>query len=354
MVFAMNRKRWCQLSLLLLLAAFLFLFLLVTFIDPFQVYRLAEHYIPPIDNTTQVYANAGIVRNYDYDSAIVGSSVTENFRPTFMDTQLGGRFIKLCTAAGTASNHAMLMNLAFRTHSMRRIVYGFDIYSYISDAGYSSRSIPDYLYDNNPFNDVRYWYNRTVIASFLPRCLSTWGQQQDNSIRDSMYCWAGKDEYGAIAMYNAQLTPPDHILPEDYYLENARANLETNLIAFIASHPETQFDIFFPPYSAAEWSSMLSKGTLYALLAIRSLAYDMLTPYENVTLYDFSIRDDWVLHISNYKDTTHYGQWINDAITESIAKGENVPASLEEILRDNAQLTAWAESILEKGGWCFE
>lgn len=49
-----------------------------------------------------------------------------------MDSLLGGRFIKLCTSAGTAYNHALLMDLAFRTHDMRRIVYGLDVYSFIA------------------------------------------------------------------------------------------------------------------------------------------------------------------------------------------------------------------------------
>ncbi len=48
-----------------------------------------------------------------------------------------------------------------------------------------------YLYDDNLFNDVSYWLNRSVLGSFLPRCLKAWGQKQDDSIRDSMY-WAGR------------------------------------------------------------------------------------------------------------------------------------------------------------------
>ena len=141
--------------------------LLVIFVDPFQVYRLATLYMPPIDNTTQVYANAGIARNYDYDSAIVGTSVTENFRPSQMDELLGGRFIKLCTQSGTAYNHALLMDLAFRTHDIRRIVYGLDVYSFIGATDKTGSTVPFYLYDDNPFNDVSYWLNRSVLASFL-------------------------------------------------------------------------------------------------------------------------------------------------------------------------------------------
>ena len=81
----MKRKTWALLSLALLLGTIGAICLTVIVIDPFQVYHLATRYMPPIDNTTQVYANAGIARSYDYDSAVVGTSVTENFRPTQMD-----------------------------------------------------------------------------------------------------------------------------------------------------------------------------------------------------------------------------------------------------------------------------
>ena len=109
----MKRKTWALASLALLLAAIAAISLTVIVIDPFQVYRPATRYLPPIDRTTQVYANAGVARSYAYDSAVVGTSVTENFRPSQMDSLLGGRFIKLCTSAGTAYNHALLMDLAF-------------------------------------------------------------------------------------------------------------------------------------------------------------------------------------------------------------------------------------------------
>ena len=161
----MKRKHWALLCLGGLAAAFLFLAALIIYVDPFQIYHLATRCIPPIDNTTQVYANAGIVRHYDYDSAVVGTSVTENFRPSLMDEHLGGRFIKLCSSAGTAYNHALLMDLAFRTHDMKRIVYGLDVYSFIAELDETGTEMPMYLYDDNPFNDAEYWFNRSVLGS---------------------------------------------------------------------------------------------------------------------------------------------------------------------------------------------
>lgn len=349
----MKRTTWARLTLGALISSVLFLSALVIYVDPFQIYRLATRYMPPIDNTTQVYANAGIVRQYAYDGVIVGTSVAENFRPTQLDGLFGGRHIKLCTSAGTAYNHALLLDLAFRTHEVTHVVYGFDVYSFIAKLDQTGSAVPMYLYDDNPFNDVRYWLNRSVLGSFLPRCLRAWGQRQDDSIRDAMYCWAGRDEYGHAMLYNALFSPPETILPADAHVAIARQNMDAHLIPFIEAHPDTQFDIFFPPYSAAEWSSMASKGTLEAMLTLRGVCYDALKAYPNVTLYDFAAREDWVLTIENYKDTLHYGQWINDAIAEAIAAGDGIPQSRAQLDESTDKLRRWAGELLAAGDWIY-
>ncbi|MBQ8095168.1 MAG: hypothetical protein IJ242_16570 [Clostridia bacterium] len=349
----MNTKNWCRLTVSLLLAFIIFCVTVVCIIDPFQIYHLAKWYIPPIDKTTQVYSNAGIVKNYSYDSAIVGTSVTENFHPTYMDTRLGGHFIKLCTSAGTVHNHAVLLQRAFDTHSMNHIVYGLDIYSLVGASDKLAYALPDYLYTDTVLDDAQYWFNRTVWGSFLPKCLKTWGRKQEDSIRDQMYNWAGQDDYGPVAMYNAVFDTPDYVYNPDAFLEQARLNLEINLLPFIKSHPETSFDIFFPPYSAAEWSNMESKGTLEALLSLRLLCFDVLSPYNNVALFDFSARDSWVLNINNYKDTTHYGEWINDEITDCIADADGSVSERSVIECNNEKLRSWAHALHEAGYWIF-
>ena len=349
----MKRKTWALLCLAALLAAFAFLSAVVIYIDPFQIYRKAERYMPPIDNTTQVYSNAGIARHYDYDGAVVGTSVTENFRPTQLDALFGGRHIKLCTSAGTAYNHALLLSLAFDTREMRHILYGIDVYSFIGRLDETGSAVPLYLYDKNPFNDVQYWLNRSVLGSFLPRCLRAWGQQQDDSIRDSMYCWAGRDDYGKVALYNAQFTPPAAVHPADKNVDAAIKNIETHVIPFLEAHPETQFDFFFPPYSAAEWSTMQSKGTLESMLTLRGVIYDALAGYDNAAIYDFSAREDWILNLDNYKDTLHYGQWINDEIAACVARGENAVSSRAQLDAATDQLRVWANELMQAGKWIY-
>ena len=210
-----------------------------------------------------------------------------------------------------------------------------------------------YLYDHNPFNDVQYWLNRSVLGSFLPRCLRTWGKTQDDSIRDSMYCWAGKDKYGPIALYNASFTPPEIVFAPDTHAEAARQNLEIHVIPYVAAHPETQFDFFFPPYSAAEWSSMQAKGTLESMLTLRGVCFDVLSQYENVTIHDYSANADWVLNLDNYKDTLHYGQWINDEMTQCFATGDGIAANRDQLDAATRQLRTWAHALMDAGEWIY-
>ena len=82
----MSIKKWCGFTLGPLALFFLLCITVIVLIDPFQAYHLAGESLPPVDKTSQVYSNPGIARNYTYDSAIVGTSVTENFRPSYMNT----------------------------------------------------------------------------------------------------------------------------------------------------------------------------------------------------------------------------------------------------------------------------
>ena len=169
-----------------------------------------------------------------------------------------------------------------------------------------------------------------MLATFLPRCLAHGAEAGRLHPRQHVLL-GGQDEYGPVALYTARFTAPENPLPADAYIRQAQANLDAHCSPTSPRTPETQFDIFFPPYSAAEWATMESKGTLESMLALRSLCYDALSGFANVTIYDFTTRADWVLDLNNYKDALHYGQWINDAITECIARGENVVADRETL-----------------------
>ena len=118
----MTRKRFSLIVLSLLLAGLLSCAALVLIVDPFEIYHRALFYSPPYESGKQMYSVAGIARAYDYDSIIIGSSVTENCTPSVYDRALGGRFVKLCMNGGLSRDHAKVMDIALRTHQVRRVV----------------------------------------------------------------------------------------------------------------------------------------------------------------------------------------------------------------------------------------
>ena len=144
----MNRKKWAALTLSLLGLSIGGIVALVAAVDPFEVYHKAAAFIPPISNGTQIYSNAGIAKNYAYDSVVIGSSMTENFRPSQLDRLFGGQFVKLCVNAGSSFNHKQMMDMAFATHDVRRVLYGVDVEALTYFYKTPKCEMPDYLESN--------------------------------------------------------------------------------------------------------------------------------------------------------------------------------------------------------------
>ena len=246
----MTRSQWGRLTLTLLIGALVLIVALVVLVDPFEVYHKATAFIPPIESGTQSYSNAGIAKTYDYDSIIIGTSVTENCRPSVYAQALGGSFVKLCMNGGLSRDHAKMMDIAFRTHDVSRVVYGLDLFAFSQYYTNQKAATPDYLYDDDLLNDTAYWFNETVLLRYIPEALARAGTTPDNSARDTMYFWDPPEMPGRDGLL-AQLdwsAPMDESEPADCLAGFTRDNCEQNLLPYIQAHPETTFTVFFPPY----------------------------------------------------------------------------------------------------------
>lgn len=338
----MSRKRWAVLSLSLLLSAAALIVGAVVLVDPFEIYHTALFYQPGYASATQMYSNAGVAKHYRYDSVIIGSSVTENCTPSVYDAALGGRFVKLCMNGGTARDHAKMLEMAFATHALRRVVYGVDLFSYSLYYTNQREQTPDYLYDSAPLNDVSYWFNQSVLFSSIPDALSRLGAPDQDAARDAMYFWDPPELPGAEALAaKARLDRPIPEQEDPARLVNfAAQNLEYNLLPFVRAHRETQFDLFFPPYSLLYWADRLLSGEFDACMAQKRLLMDSLLDEPNVAIYDFQTYTPWVRQPELYYDLIHYTSPVNDAMAQAIARGEGR-------IRTQAQAESSVEALTE-------
>lgn len=336
----MTRTRWAKYTLALLFAGLFSIVALVVIIDPFEIYHRALFYNPPYKSSTQMYSVAGVAKSYTYDSIIIGSSVTENCTPSVYDGALGGRFVKLSMNAGLARDHAKVMEIAFRTHDVRRVVYGLDLFAYSQYYTNQKAVTPDYLYDDNPFNDVQYWFNQDVWLSEIPAALQRAGTPDEDASRDSMYYWqppSMPSEAELYAMAGLSSSMPEQA-DTARGLELAQLNLEHNLLPYIRAHRDTTFTIFFPPYSALYWASQAQQGNLDSFLAQKLLLCKVLLEEPNVELYDFQLETRWTQDLSLYYDLIHYIPSVNDGVAGAIARGQCR-------ITDAAQVAASCEAL---------
>lgn len=351
----MTRKTWSLLSLSLLLLSLIGIVGSVVIIDPFEIYHKALFHIPPIENTTQIYSNAGIAKSYEYDSVIIGSSMTENFTPSQLDQALGGSFVKLPVNAGSPFNHKQMMDMAFGTHDIRRVFFGVDIELFTYFYTTPKCEMPDYLYDDSLFNDTAYWFNRNVLFTYIPMCLKTLGQS-DPAQRDTMYNWGDMYKYGKDAAFRGANVSGGEI-PQNgegapvVLAQQTMLNVQHNVLPFVEEHPDTEFIFFFPPYSLVRWYHFYQQGEMEYHLTQKAAFVQALLPYENVKIYDFQARTDWILHLDNYIDASHYGPWINDAMVDHVARDEYRVRSVDDALKNNDVLRRHVRYVVSCGAW---
>ena len=80
-------------------------------VDPLQYYRRASWY-PPHFSDNQRFQNPGLIRNYDYDTIVLGTSHSENFLASDIARILGRRALKLSISGSSIHEQSLTLRLA--------------------------------------------------------------------------------------------------------------------------------------------------------------------------------------------------------------------------------------------------
>ena len=87
-------KRWMIAVLAVFLLAVVGVCGLIAVVDPyFHYHKPLPYFSYTLDN--ERYQNDGILRHFDYDAVITGSSMTENFKPSELDELFGVNAVKV-------------------------------------------------------------------------------------------------------------------------------------------------------------------------------------------------------------------------------------------------------------------
>ncbi|MBO4456787.1 MAG: hypothetical protein J5802_03640 [Butyrivibrio sp.] len=349
----MNRyKKYFVVLMSMMLAAFIACGALVVYVDPFFHYHEALTGFPYIvDN--QLSQNPGMAKNMLYDSCIIGSSMTVNFDTDDFAELLGANTVKLSYSGAYPRDHYNILSIVFdentyaRKHSPVKNVYlALDIPTLTADPETTKYPLPEYLYDRNPINDVKYLINKDVLFQYIFRPAV---QREGSDMSEIYFSWWTPEYYNIQWVMHNYEQPEENPeeMTKDGLIEGTEVNLSRNIIPFIEEHPETDFYIFFPPYSILYWNNVKKENTFEATMEQYRYVADRLMQYDNVRLFDFQTMDE-VIDLNNYADYSHYKPAINKFMVECFKDGNYEINSAEEM---EAELTKVRKMV---GAYDFE
>jgi len=324
------------LNLILLMAVIsLLVFLcsgaLVYYYDPFFRYHAPIANFPyVIDN--QLTQNPGMAEHMEYDSIITGSSMTVNFETDWFKELMDLNTIKLSYSSAYPKDISNILSKVFETkpdgskRNVKKVFLGLDIVTYSGDIDETKYPLPEYLYDRNPLNDINYLLNKDVLLNYVLRPMA---DPEPTSLSHVYASWWTDDYYNeewVLRNHDAILTKNPIKLDDNAFDDAIEANLKVNIIPYIEDNPQTEFVIFFPPYSILFFNDAIMDNRIEATMNAYIKTGEVLNTYDNVSMYFFPDEEPVITDLNNYADYTHYHPLVNRMMTEDFLSGEHYVA----------------------------
>lgn len=295
-------------------------------IDPFFHYHKPEtnEYFYSLNN--QRSQNDGIVKNFDYNGLITGTSMTENFSNSEAENLWGCSFVKVPYSGGTYKEIDGIIETALKYNpDLKYVIRGLDMDMFFVDKDRMRTDLgeyPTYLYDDDLLNDVHYLFNRDVIFS---RAYPMMKARTENGFTpgitsfDQYSNWMKGQKFGKNVLFPDGITvkkaaDPVHITGKQTI--TVQKNVVQNVAVLASYYPDVTFYYFFPPYSAQWWKSLAESGTIYRQIEAERLMIETILERRNIKLFSFNNRFDITTDLNNYKDSIHYGEWVNSLMLQ--------------------------------------
>ena len=290
------------------------------------------HFHAPLDGISYKigsaqYVNDGITKHFDYDAIITGASTTKCFSTAVTNELFDVESVRLTFLGEGFKRINDNLEAAIKTHpDLKVVIRGIDTLFFITDENWMGYdSYPDYLYDDDLWNDVYYVFNGDVLFNeVFPELIRTWREEPIENFDASLYQAPGRE--AALAAYSRPEKEEkviDEAETKEIFLHLDR-QLQENVVKTIEENPDITFYLFFPPYSILWWDENNQSGqdVLLRRIQMEKFAIEKLIPYENVHLFSFNANFEWICNLDNYGDEVHYAEAASTQMLEWMKAGE--------------------------------
>lgn len=325
----------------LLLGVVLFLggmALLVYLVDPFFHYHEPWFGLKAVEDEKE-YQVPGILKNFEYDSVLAGSSVVMSMNTDTLDERFSCRTVKAVGGSAAAPLLDYYLDIAFENHEIKNVFYGLDVFSFYNDPDMQVVSDDvEFLVNDNPLDDVEYLWNMDIIGTKIPDMIAT---SQDENYEEGLLYQLNKNvpvgPEGVLAMH----CPGAGVLQEAKPLSYQEAYVTENinrLEARVRENLDTEFLFFLPPYSIVWWDDAYEKGLLDTYLHTLEQCMARLLLYENVHFYTTEFNETaTITDMYQYMDYIHGGVPVTERMAQKIGMSED-EITLETYKEELAQL----------------
>ena len=308
---------------------FLFLLLLSTaiimfIIDPLQHYRKATWYKPyPLE---QRYLLWGLIDNYTFDSLLIGTSMSENFVKSEIDTTLNFNTLLAPIAGATAYEENLLIDRAIK-RNVKNIIYPLDLFGFKDSIhALGSSDFPSYLENNTYWDDYKYLLNSDIIFRDTSKLfLANFMGIKSNKLKmDTFWTWKKTEEFSAKACKNAYtklIQTNNAFYAENFHLNKSIQSFNINIFPHL-NNRKINYYIIFPPYSILTYKLFLKHKKLKEFLAFKKYIVNKLNKHPNIKIYDFQVATNITHNLDNYKDIGHYSKKINSWMIQQIKQNK--------------------------------
>lgn len=291
------------------------------------------------------FSNAGIIKKYEFDNIILGSSMLENTSAKEASDVFGGKFFNLSMSGSSFYERSIVLDYAFRHKKINKIIYSLDasllIFEIIRDN--KTRYHPElysFLYDDNSLNDFKAYANNKFLKEvFKFECTKTdidrptaWYNGRAQQIFGSFDNWI---KYPKLVeqdlpeiikavdnIKNNNIQQPADLTEE---INNAKKYIDDYLLSFVKQHPETEFYVFMPPYSRIQ--NAIQAKTQYNdfIFTKESLRHVVKasSQYKNLKIYAWG-NSDYPDDIGNFSDLYHYSEKFNSLMLYYMAENKGL------------------------------
>lgn len=347
----MTHKKWALTTISFFLVILLVLGSITFIVDPLYQYRYDEN-----DNyyLNFKFSCAGLIKTYPYDSVMLGSSMTQNFDPDVFEKEMGLDLLKVNMGGMTVPETCFYLKYINNHSDCKKVFFSVDLQRFAIHPDDAEFNIPEYLV-NGYDDDYRYLLSSEVYTRFLPVDLLIKGLEFANiDIPSSFEKATDVDEIGSWYedfSYGEEIVL-DHLQKNGFGAYSIEAEgLETPVDANIdllfetlsSLDKDTEYVLFFPPYSSLFWVYAKQNGIFETFCDAKERIFELTEKLENVTVFDFH-NLELTSDLENYRDISHYTKDVNDYLVNCFADGTGIVTDAKQLTENKAGLSEKADA----------